>query len=120
VDQAQRGRNSEETEKLRSLELHRLDAITWALWPKKHEPRHALAILRASERRARLLGLDAPVKLQAVDPGDAEESLDLSAFTTDELLVWRTLMAKARNAPPPGPVALPPASEQTVEVAPEE
>ena len=50
-------------EELRDLELHRLDQMTAGLWPpiRAGSPPAVTAAVRVSERRARLLGLDAPV-----------------------------------------------------------
>ncbi len=52
------------SEELREVELSRLDRLQAALWPKALEGNLGAAdrILRIAERRARLLGLDAPVK----------------------------------------------------------
>lgn len=47
-------------EKARDLEVRRLEAVTQALWSKRGDPRVAEAIGRLSDRRAKLLGLDAP------------------------------------------------------------
>ena len=49
----------ENAEKLRDLEVHRMDAILAELWPRKADPRTADTILRLMDRRAKLMGLDA-------------------------------------------------------------
>lgn len=57
-----RTQTKESADKVRATELRRLDGIVMALWPKRSDPRFADSILRAMERRSRLLGLDAPLK----------------------------------------------------------
>jgi hypothetical protein len=54
---------TEKVDELRTLELERLDALQVALWPKRGNPRVTNAILRVMERRAKLIGLDAPVAI---------------------------------------------------------
>lgn len=55
---------SEPAEEVRQLELERLDSMLLALWPQVRNGNHGAIdrALRVMERRARLLGLDAPVK----------------------------------------------------------
>lgn len=50
---------------LRELELRRLDALLMALWPNatKGGLETIDRVLRISDRRVRLLGLDAPIKI---------------------------------------------------------
>jgi hypothetical protein len=57
---------------LRRLEAERLDALTAALAPAiaKGDPRSIEAAVRISERRAKLLGLDAPNTHRITGPGD--------------------------------------------------
>jgi hypothetical protein len=52
-----------EATELRELELERLDGMTAGLWPQVREgsPPAVSAAVRVSERRSRLLGLDAPI-----------------------------------------------------------
>jgi hypothetical protein len=52
-----------EATELRALEIERLDGMTSGLWPKVRagSPPAVSAAVRVSERRSRLLGLDAPV-----------------------------------------------------------
>lgn len=54
----------ETAEAVRDIELERLDAMLKALWPAVEEgdTSSISTALRVAERRARLLGLDAPVK----------------------------------------------------------
>ena len=53
---------------IRAIELERLDSIQMGLWPQRKNPRVADTLLRIQERRARLLGLDAPTKTALTDP----------------------------------------------------
>jgi hypothetical protein len=56
-------RRNEDAVALRTLELERLDRLTLALWPKAQKAHvdAVRALVRVSERRCRLLGLDATV-----------------------------------------------------------
>ena len=61
----------EDVEKVRRLELARLDAIAIKLWKQIVEEGDIQAVnayLRVMERRARYLGLDAPQKVAPTDP----------------------------------------------------
>ena len=53
-------------ERLRELELQRLERATLALWPRiqKGEPAAVMAWVRLSERKSRLMGLDADPQAQ--------------------------------------------------------
>lgn len=64
---------NESARELRTMEVERCDAIQTALWSKvmKGDERASLVVLKVMERRARLLGLDAPETLQ-VQPGAGE------------------------------------------------
>jgi len=66
-------------EQLRQLELERLDMLTKALEPMAAvgNPGAVNSFLRVMERRAKLLGLDAPVK--------QDISVDVTKLTDDEL-----------------------------------
>jgi hypothetical protein len=50
----------EKAEVQRQLDLERVNKIILSLWPKKGDPKAAAALLKAMERRAKLLGLDMP------------------------------------------------------------
>ena len=66
-------------DELREQEVDRIDRLQLALWPKamKGSERAILAIVRLMERRARLLGLDTPIKIQQdVTTWDGDESID--------------------------------------------
>lgn len=65
VHRALRKMLKEPAEEVRDLEVARLDEMLRALWPgvQAGEPKKVLAALRVMERRAKLLGLDAPAKI---------------------------------------------------------
>jgi hypothetical protein len=56
--------SKESAEELRRVELERLDAMTLSLWEERSNPRVTDSLLRIAERRAKLLGIDAPQKLE--------------------------------------------------------
>ena len=66
-------------DELREQELDRIDRLQLALWPKamKGDNASVNTIVRLMERRARLLGLDTPIKIQQdVVNWDGNESID--------------------------------------------
>jgi hypothetical protein len=66
-------------DELREAELDRIDRLQLALWPKAMKGDNASinTIVRLMERRARLLGLDTPIKIQQdVTTWDGDESID--------------------------------------------
>ena len=66
-------------DELREAELDRIDRLQLALWPKAMKGDNASinTIVRLMERRARLLGLDTPIKIQQdVVNWDGNESID--------------------------------------------
>lgn len=60
------------------LESARLDALWQAMWPRAlaGSARHAEVCVRICERRARLLGLDQPAKLEMRMSGEEVDALD--------------------------------------------
>jgi hypothetical protein len=72
----------EPADELRKLELERLDALWENLWDQRHKPHVVDRLLAIMERRAKLLGLDAPSKIdithrlreiaaaEGLDPGE--------------------------------------------------
>jgi hypothetical protein len=62
----------ETAESVRSLELRRLDAMFLALYPQRAQVRATDSLLRIMERRAKLLGLDAPTKVAQTNPDGSE------------------------------------------------
>ena len=59
------GEHRETAERVRQLELYRMDRIRLALDPKKSDPRVADTLIRISERVAKLDGWDAPQRIDA-------------------------------------------------------
>lgn len=59
-----RENNREKARQVRDLELVRLDAMIEKLWSKIDQPRVVDSILRIMQRRADLLGLDAPKNIR--------------------------------------------------------
>ena len=61
---------SEAATEVRRLELERLDAMLLGAWPrgKSGDPKMGQFCLAIMDRRARLLGLDAPTKVAPTDP----------------------------------------------------
>jgi hypothetical protein len=66
-------------DEVRQQELDRIDRLHLALWPNamKGSERAIMTIVRLMERRARLLGLDAPTRIQQdVTTWTGDESID--------------------------------------------
>jgi AraC-like DNA-binding protein len=61
----------EPADELRKLEIARLDAMLEAVWPQveKGDARSVEVALKIEERRARLLGLDAPSEVDVTSGG---------------------------------------------------
>ncbi len=90
-----------EADELRAMELARLDALLNAVWPAATDgdlPAVDRA-LKIGERRARLLGLDAPVKHASTNPDGDEDRPPLGYLVMpeeiDDVEEW-----VRRNAPP--------------------
>jgi hypothetical protein len=86
--------------KVRELELRRLDAIVLAHWTARQNPRSAEILLKASNRRSELLGLDAPTRLEQSGPSGgpmtiAVSELDLASLSTEELRELEGIITKA-------------------------
>jgi len=88
-------------ERVRQLELYRLDRIRLSLDPKKGDPRVADTLIRISERVAKLHGLDAPQRIEASGPGggpiETQESPDYSKLTLEEMLLLEAIEKKSRG-----------------------
>lgn len=87
----------EAAEDVRQLELARLDRLLAKLEKgglKRGDHRAVAAAVRISERRAKLLGLDAPTKLAGHDGGALVPSPDLSSLSAEELEALAALVAK--------------------------
>ena len=80
----------EDAEAVLAVELMRLDELTERCWPlvESGDMKAVDRLLRIMERRAKLLGLDAPTKIAPTDPSGETEYAGL----TDERL--RELAAK--------------------------
>lgn len=65
------GRATEDIDVVRRLDLERLDAMLLALWPQasKGVYKSIEVVLKLMERRAKLLGEDAPAKMEHAGPG---------------------------------------------------
>jgi hypothetical protein len=90
-------------ERVRQLELHRLDRYRLALDSRKSDPRAVDTLIRISERVAKLHGLDAPQRIEASGPNggpiETEEKMDYSKLTLEELLQLEELVRKAQGLP---------------------
>lgn len=66
-------------DELREQEIDRLDRLQVAVWPSamKGDTRAILTIIRLMERRAKLLGLDKPIKIeQEITTWDGNDTID--------------------------------------------
>ena len=92
----------EPAEELRELELARLDAMLLPLWRRiqRGDEKAIDRALRIMERRARLLGLDAPTRGQLSGPDGKPLALDLSGLSEEQLdlleIVHAQLAPKSR------------------------
>ena len=91
-------------ERVRQLELHRLDRYRLSLDSRRGDPRTVDTLIRISERVAKLHGLDAPTKIEATgaDGGPIqtqEQKPDFSRLTLDEMLQYEALYRKAHGLP---------------------
>jgi len=95
-----RTRCADETEDLRQLELERLDTMLMGLWTPAARGDHAAIdrVLKIMERRARLLGLDAPAKIAPTSP-DGEAPYD-PMQAVQELDALLAVMATRHASPP--------------------
>lgn len=73
---------AEDTEKVRTMEVERLDRMLKALWPKieSGDTKSIGKALRISSRRADLLGLDAPTQISNIT-----KNIDLSKLSNKQL-----------------------------------
>ena len=97
---------AEDIVELRALELSRLDGLTVALWPKarRGELPAVDRVLKIMERRAKLLGLDAPVKVARTNPAGTEDEGDGTRYIVPvpaqmSLDEWVRRFAPAGSAP---------------------
>lgn len=88
---------AEDAAKVRELELERLTGIYEKLYPKRDDPRAADTLVRIAERRSRLLGLDAPTKLEVDDTGGLTDDERAARIAS---ILDSARARKARPAPP--------------------
>jgi hypothetical protein len=93
----------ETAERVRQLELHRLDRYRLALDSRKSDPRTVDTLIRISERVAKLHGLDAPQRIEASGPGggpiETEATPNYSKLSLEEKLQLEALLNKTGVAP---------------------
>jgi len=92
----------ETAERVRQMELYRLDRIRLALDPKKSDPRVADTLIRISERVAKLHGLDAPQRIETSGPDGGpiqteKQQPDYDRVSFDELLLLEAMEKKSRG-----------------------
>lgn len=78
----------DDAEQVLQLELDRLDALLRGLWPQAVKGHGGAVdrVLRVMERRARLLGLDAPTKRELSGPAGGPISVaDVTQLTDEQL-----------------------------------
>jgi len=82
------------------LEIDRIDALLKALWPAAEAGDLATVdrVQRLMERRAKMLGLDAP-EIRAQLQIQAHDRIDLSKLSTDEIRTLLALQAKMSGDP---------------------
>jgi len=88
-------------DELREQELDRIDRLQLALWPKamKGDNASVNTIVRLMERRARLLGLDTPIKIQQdVVNWDGNESIDRAVRELAALLTANDAISISESA----------------------
>lgn len=86
---------AEDVEKVRDLEVSRLDAMLEKHWSRRQDPRTSETILKIMDRRAKLLGLDVPTKTDVNVTG-------LEKMTDEELLkMAETVVKKAKQPQEP-------------------
>jgi hypothetical protein len=89
-------------ERVRQLELHRLDRYRLSLDSRRGDPRAVDTLIRISERVAKLHGLDAPQRIEASGPNGGpiqtqERPLNFDGFSRDELVIFDALQRKAHG-----------------------
>lgn len=82
------------------VELSRLDFVLQSLTPKviKGDPKAAMAFLKAQERRAKLLGLDAPTRADTTLSGPGGAPVEVSVAVADPTALHARLAATAARA----------------------
>lgn len=88
-------------DELREQELDRIDRLQLALWPNamKGNAQAVTTIIRLMERRARLLGLDMPVKIeQDITTWNGDESIDRAVRDLAALLRTNATTSASESA----------------------
>lgn len=88
-------------EAIRTMEVERCHGVMTAMWPRvqQGDTGAAAVYLKASERVAYLLGLDAPIKVTPTNLTGTEpyQPVDLARYSLDELHQLRALLEKGRD-----------------------
>jgi hypothetical protein len=81
-----RERTAEKVEDVRTIELSRLDDALLSIWPQVRQGNHGAIdrMVRMMERRAKLLGLDAPTRSEMSGPEGAPIEIASVMNMTDE------------------------------------
>lgn len=89
---------------VRDLELHRLDTMLASVWSSvcRGDTQSVTTALRISERRARLLGLDAATKAEVTGPDGGPlaigQSIDVTKISDDDLAKLAEILDRADPA----------------------
>lgn len=91
---------------LKAEDLDRLNALLTTLWVKRSELGAIDRILAVMQRRAKLMGLDAPVKLAHAGPGGGpiplrNDGIDLDKLTDQQLEQYEALVRASLAASAP-------------------
>jgi hypothetical protein len=88
----------EPSDEVRKLELARLDALYWSVYPEALKGRYGAVdrCIRIMERRSRLLGLDSPLAISVDWRKEAEEA-GLKASDVFEALVAQAMADNAKR-----------------------
>ena len=89
------------SDEVRQQELDRIDRLQLAAWPNamKGDTRSILTIVRLMERRARLLGLDTPIKIeQEITTRTGDESIDRAVKDLAALLTSNDAISSGESA----------------------
>jgi hypothetical protein len=88
-------------DELRTQELDRIDRLQLAIWPNamKGDTRAILTIIRLMERRAKLTGLDMPIKIeQDITTWDGGDSIDRAVRDLAALLTSHDAISTGESA----------------------
>ena len=88
----------ETASELRQMELARLDEIQLKLWDKRGDPRAADTLLRLFERRSKLMGLDAPVKIENENSSVISSEITIQADKLTNDAMEQLMQAMGKNS----------------------